>query len=231
MNELLLVLLSTTTFAVLSYGFLIGIRHAAEADHLAAVSTIIAREKSIFSSATVGAIWGLGHTISLLIAGALVLLLNIQISATTERILEFCVGVTLTLLGFNALRKMIQGQTLDLDRHSHADHLLGDDHKRLKFSSKPLIVGIIHGLAGSAALMLIVIPLIDSALFGMIYLVVFGVGSIAGMAIMTMLVSLPFQYAISRSQLTQRVLQSITVVASSALGLWIVFRNLFQPSA
>src|SRR5690349_1766172 len=107
MGELLL-FSGATSFAILGFGFLLGLKHATEADHLAAVSTIVAERKSLWSSAFIGGIWGLGHTISLFLAGVFVLVLNFQISENTERILEFCVGVMLTLLGLNVLRKLLK---------------------------------------------------------------------------------------------------------------------------
>src|SRR3982751_1807035 len=90
---------TASTLAILGFGFLLGLKHATEADHLAAVSTIVAERKSLWSSMFIGGLWGLGHTISLFLAGVFVLLLNFQISERTERSLEFCVGIMLTLLG------------------------------------------------------------------------------------------------------------------------------------
>lgn len=99
MNQLAFLLAVTPTFAILGLGFLLGLKHATEADHLAAVSTMVARRRSLWSSALTGGLWGLGHTISLFVAGIAVLLLNFQISEVTERWLELCVGIMLTLLG------------------------------------------------------------------------------------------------------------------------------------
>ena len=103
MFELITPLLSVTTPWILSLGFLLGLKHAVEADHLAAVSTIVTERKSLFGSAVVGGLWGLGHTISLVVAGILVLLLNFQISEQTERFLEFCVGVMLFPVSYTHL--------------------------------------------------------------------------------------------------------------------------------
>ena len=99
MNEVLLLFSTASTFGILGLGFAIGLKHATEADHLAAVSTIVSERKSLWSSAFVGGIWGVGHTVSLFIAGVFVLLLNFQISEQTERILEFGVGIMLLLWG------------------------------------------------------------------------------------------------------------------------------------
>ena len=86
-------------------GFLLGLQHAVEADHLAAVSTIVSEKKSLWSASIVGGLWGLGHTLSLLLAGGLVIFFKLQISETTEARLEAIVGIMLVILGINALRK------------------------------------------------------------------------------------------------------------------------------
>lgn len=99
MSDFLLFFTATTTFATLALGFLLGLKHATEADHLAAVSTIVTERRSLFASALVGGLWGLGHTISLFVAGIFVLLLNFEISEKTEMALEFCVGIMLFCLG------------------------------------------------------------------------------------------------------------------------------------
>lgn len=227
-----------STAAVLSFGFLIGLKHATEADHLAAVSTIVTQQKGILRSAGIGAVWGLGHTVSLFAAGILVLLLDFSISPAVEKTLEFAVGVMLAILGLNVLRKLLRGGELHIHEHSHGGHshlhLHSHPHQHdaghspSRFSPKALIVGMVHGLAGSAALMLMVIPIIDSKLVGLLYIILFGIGSIAGMAIMTFLVGLPFQVARVRSQRFVQVLQATAGAVSLGLGLWIAYSNIFH---
>ena len=121
MNEILFLFSTASTFGILGFGFLIGLKHATEADHLAAVSTIVSERKSLWSSAFIGGLWGLGHTISLFIAGVFVLLLNFQISEQIERILEFGVGVMLLLLGLNVIRKLFQGGKIHFHTHEHGE--------------------------------------------------------------------------------------------------------------
>jgi sulfite exporter TauE/SafE len=234
MSEILL--FSTSAAAVLGVGFLIGLKHATEADHLAAVSTIVSERKSLLSSMFIGGIWGLGHTISLVIAGVFVLLLDFQISERTERMLEFCVGVMLVLLGLNVLRKIIQGETLHFHAHEHGarqhihPHLhepgAADEpntHHGFSFSPRALIIGMIHGLAGSAALMLLVIPTIDSRPLGLLYIIIFGVGSIGGMMLMSLLVGLPFSLTALRFNRFNYLLQSVAGLVSIGLGLLIIY--------
>lgn len=237
MSEFLL-FSTVSTAAVLGFGFLIGLKHATEADHLAAVSTIVSERKSIWSSMFIGGIWGLGHTISLVVAGIFVLLLNFQISEHTERILEFCVGVMLVLLGLNVLRKLIQGATIHFHQHEHAGHKHVHPHLHepaeakekhthhgFSFSPRALIIGMVHGLAGSAALMLLVIPTIESRPLGLLYIVVFGVGSIAGMMLMSFLVGLPFHLTAAKFNRFNYILQGVAGLVSIGLGLLIIYEK------
>lgn len=227
-----------STAVVLGYGFFFGLKHATEADHLAAVSTIVSERKSLLSSMLIGGIWGLGHTISLVIAGVFVLLLNFQISEQNERMLEFCVGVMLVLLGLNVLRKLVRGGTFHFHAHEHGArqhvhphlHEPGKkdephSHHGFSFSPRPLIIGMVHGLAGSAALMLVVIPTIDSRPLGLLYITVFGIGSIGGMMLMSLLVGLPFFLTALRFNRFNYLLQSIAGLISVGLGLFIIYEK------
>lgn len=227
--------------AVLGLGFLLGLKHATEADHLAAVSTIAAERKSLWSSALVGGLWGLGHTISLTVAGILVLLLNFEISERTETVLEFCVGIMLTLLGLNVLKKIVKGGDLHFHPHEHGEHAhvhphiheagrSDGPHTHHGFSMGPraLLIGMVHGMAGSAALMLLVIPTIQSKAIGMLYIVIFGVGSIGGMIIMSFLVGLPFTLSALRFNRFNRLLQGTAGLISIGLGLMIVYEKGFS---
>lgn len=238
MSEILLLFSAGSTIGVLSLGFFLGLKHATEADHLAAVSTIVSERKSLWSSAIVGGIWGLGHTISLFLAGIFVLLLNFQISERNERILEFCVGIMLTLLGLNVLRKLLKGGKLHFHTHEHGErehthphihaHATADEknsHHGFKFSPRALFIGMVHGLAGSAALMLLVIPTIQSQFLGLIYIVIFGVGSIGGMMLMSFLVGLPFHLTASRFNRFNYILQSVAGFVSIAIGLMIIYEK------
>jgi sulfite exporter TauE/SafE len=234
----MLLFYATPVLAILSFGFLLGLKHATEADHLAAVSTIVSERKSLLGSAFVGGIWGLGHTISLFIAGVFVLFLNFQISEQTERILEFAVGVMLFLLGANVLRKLLKGAYLHFHEHEHGErrhahphiHSTADEphtHHGLRFSPRALVVGMIHGLAGSAALMLALIPTIESRAVGLLYISIFGVGSIGGMMLMSFLVSLPFRLTAQKFNRLNYILQSVAGLLSVGLGLFIVYQKGF----
>ena len=234
MFEIPLLFSATPVLGILTFGFLLGLKHATEADHLAAVSTIVSERKSLLGSALIGGVWGLGHTISLFVAGVMVLFLNFQISERAERILEFSVGVMLFLLGANVLRKLLKGARLHFHEHKHGErkhahphiHSTADEphtHHGLRFSPRALIVGMIHGLAGSAALMLVLIPTIESRAVGLLYILVFGVGSIGGMILMSFLVSLPFRLTAQKFNRLNYILQSVAGLLSVGLGLFIVY--------
>jgi ABC-type nickel/cobalt efflux system permease component RcnA len=241
MSQSLILFSATSTFAVLGLGFLLGLKHATEADHLAAVSTIAAGRKSLWGSALVGGLWGLGHTISLVAAGILVLFLNVEISERAETALEFAVGIMLTLLGLNVLKKIVNGARVHLHKHEHGPHAHAHPHIHetgaahephthhgLSLSPRALIVGMIHGMAGSAALMLLVIPTIESKAVGVLYIIIFGIGSIGGMMIMSFLVGLPFTLTALRFDRFNRLLQAAAGMISVGLGLWIVYERGFE---
>ena len=242
-NELLLQT-PVSTAAILGFGFLIGLKHATEADHLAAVSTMVSERRSLWSSAIVGGLWGLGHTISLFAAGILVLVLDFQISEQMERWLEFGVGVMLTLLGINVIRKIITGGTVHLHTHEHGGHKHVHphvhDHAEVEHpeiahsktqSPKALLIGLVHGLAGSAGLMLVMIPTIPSKTVGLVYILVFGLGSIGGMMLMSLLVGLPFHFTALRFGKLNNVLQGIAGAVSVGLGLYIIWEKGFAGAA
>jgi sulfite exporter TauE/SafE len=232
--------METSTLVVLALGFFLGLKHAVEADHIAAVSTIVSERKSLWGSALIGGIWGLGHTISLAGAGFLVLLLNFEISEKTERVLEIGVGVMLLFLGLNVFRRIARGGKLHFHSHGHGAgkhvhphiHELEtldekDSHHGLKFSPRALLIGMVHGLAGSAAVMILVVPTIDSRPVGILYIVIFGIGSIGGMMLMSFLVGLPFHLTGSRFKRFDNFLQGGAGLVSVVVGLTIIYGKAF----
>jgi sulfite exporter TauE/SafE len=188
----------------LALGFVLGLKHALDADHLVAVSTIVGREKSVWKSSVVGAVWGMGHTASLFVAAVGVILLKLTISARASLTLEFGVGLMLILLGLDLLRRVLKGE-ISIHSHSHDGeegerlHLhagLPDLHRSHNAVGKrPFFVGLVHGLAGSAALMLFVLTTITNPWIGLVYVLVFGGGTIGGMLVMSAVIGLPFALA------------------------------------
>jgi ABC-type nickel/cobalt efflux system permease component RcnA len=223
--------------SALVFGLAFGLRHAVEADHLAAVSTIISERKGLLRSSLVGGLWGVGHTLALLLAGMAVLLLNVRIGERAALSLEFIVALMLIALGANSLRRLLSGGRLHLHSHRHGRHAhshphLHDDeeeatrgsHHRLRLGVRPLIVGMIHGLAGSAALMLLVLSTVDSQAAGFAFIAVFGLGSIGGMMAMSALLGLPMQLTAGRYVRTHLAIQGLAAVFSLGLGLMMAYQ-------
>lgn len=226
-----------TTFSILAFGFVLGLRHATEADHLAAVSTIVSERKSLFSASIIGGMWGVGHTISLFVVGLIVILAKLQISESLEAKLEAVVGVMLVLLGANALRKLLQSKTIHAHSHDHDGHPHTHIHTHVdekaeashhRFSPRSVIVGMIHGLAGSGALMFIILPLISSPIVAMVYILVFGIGSIGGMMVMSFLIGLPFHFTADRFDLLNKGIRLSSGLFSIGLGAYLVYEKLLQ---
>lgn len=241
MLEILSFIFAASSAWILTLGFLLGLKHATEADHLAAVSTIVSERKNVFSSAIIGGLWGLGHTISLLAAGIFVLLLDFHISERMEQALEFCVGVMLVFLGANVLRKILQGGELHFHAHAHGEHKHAHPHIHesetkdaphthhgLSFNPRALLVGMVHGLAGSAALMLLIVQTIESKAIGLFYIIIFGIGSVGGMMLMSFLVGLPFHLTVFRLNRFNVFLRGAAGLFSVGLGLFIVYDKGFS---
>lgn len=223
-----------SVLSVLLIGFVLGLTHAVEADHLAAVSAIVSEKKNLFTSAIIGGFWGLGHTISLFVVGALVIFLKLQISEETEAKLEAIVGGMLILLGINALRKIFTAKEVHAHSHEHGGHAhthlhLHKDEKEKwhhRFSPRSVIIGMIHGLAGSAGLMLIVIPSIASPTVALFYILIFGVGSIAGMMLMSLLIGLPFHFTANKFNFLNKGIRICAGLFSLFWGIKLVYEKL-----
>jgi hypothetical protein len=208
--------------SVVALGFVLGLRHAIEADHVAAISTIVTERRSLLSSSLVGALWGFGHTLALLIAGVGVLLLRYQLTDRMARVFELCVGIMLVLLGANVLRTLVRRGA----SHTH-DHtaVAPRSHANLWLVSRPLLVGMVHGLAGSAPLLLLTLTVISSPLAAFSYIAVFGVGSMMGMTIMSLLVGVPARLTVEHFARTHFALRGLCGSFSVGLGLFIVYEN------
>jgi len=208
--------------SLLMLGFVLGLRHAIEADHLAAISTIVTERRSLLSSLLVGASWGLGHTLALLLASVGVLLLRYQLTDRMARALELCVGMMLVLLGANVLRTLVHRAA----RRSH-DHAAVVSHSDSEawLVARPLLVGMVHGLAGSAPLLLVTLAVVSSPLAALLYISVFGVGSMMGMVIMSLLLSVPAHLTVEHFARTHLALRGLSGLFSVTLGLVIMYEN------
>jgi len=235
---------SITTTSALAFGFVLGLRHAVEADHLAAVSAIVSERRSVLGASLLGGLWGVGHTLSLVAAAAAVILFDVRVSGRAALMLEACVGVMLVALGANALRKLARGGRLHLHFHrhgarEHAHPHIHDEaelarehgaagktahtHHGLRFDARTLLVGMVHGLAGSAALMLLVVSTVESRLAGLLYAAVFGVGSAGGMMLMGALVSLPMRLTAARFGRANTLIRGAAGLFSLGLGLVMIY--------
>jgi high-affinity nickel-transport protein len=260
-----------TLLTLIAVGFFLGMRHATDADHVLAISTIVSRERSLRSAAAIGALWGLGHGVTVAIVGCLVILFGVVIPPRIGLAMEFAVGVMLVLLGLFTLaavaRQAREALALHLmhgsahGAHTHADaaghmhvHTHGDyvhshphghgegahgHHEqstpqawldrhfgRLGFYQivRPLVVGIVHGLAGSAAVALLVLTAIRDPLWGLAYLVVFGAGTIAGMMLITVVIAVPFTVGATRLPLVSAGVRVAAGVLSLGFGLFLMYQ-------
>ena len=234
--------------ALLGLGLVFGLKHATEVDHVVAVSTIVSEQRKLWRSALVGGLWGVGHTASLMVVGVFVLVFRIAVPLPVARWLEFGVALMIIGLGILALRRVLRRRAdVHLHRHSHDGqshvhihfHEHGTEHASVAASSsaptphthtvsgigfKPLLVGAMHGLAGSAALTLLVLTQIRSVSLGLIYLAVFGVGSTFGMLLMSGLIGLPFAFSGRRLTTLNYSLQTIAGSVSIVFGLWYAYQ-------
>ena len=214
----------------LALGFALGLKHALDADHLVAVSTIVGRAQSLWKSAWVGVIWGMGHTASLFVAAVAVILLRVTISPTVALSMEFCVGLMLIVLGADLMWRVWTGK---IAVHSHAHEHGGHEHVHMHVHTpvtdhaahhgvgkRPFVVGLVHGMAGSAALMLFVLSTIDNPWVGLLYVAIFGLGTIGGMLVMSALIGLPFAVASRRLSGLVGRLQLAVGIGSFAFGVF-----------
>ena len=221
---------SITVVSILAYSLVFGLKHALEPDHLAAVSTIAVEHKSLIGSSLVGAVWGLGHTLSLLLAGLVVILLGFDLREEYLTPVEVVVALMLIGLGARALWNLwrerggsVSAEQKEALNHPHANH----DHSRgvwERIGVRPLLIGMVHGLAGSAALLLLLIPVIPSTVLKIVYILVFGAGSIAGMIIMSCMVGLPTRLMAERFLKVSLAVRALAGLFSLGFGIWLLQR-------
>lgn len=219
---------------MLGLGLLLGMRHALDADHIVAVSTLLARRPDLRRSGFIGLCWGCGHTATLLLIGVAVLALKITIPDSVARACEFLVGLMLVVLGIALARSLYREQwhlhahEHDGARHVHLhSHRLGEEHAHRhgwRESLPPLAVGMVHGLAGSAALMLLVLSTARTIWEGTVYILLFGLGSILGMVALGVLISLPFLFSASWGRYGRVAVQGLASLGSVSFGLAILLR-------
>jgi high-affinity nickel permease len=219
---------------IMGLGFVLGLRHALDADHIAAVSTVLAERPSLRASGVVGLFWGLGHTLMLLLVGICVLALRVTIPESLAAAFEFCVGLMLVVLGLSLARRLYR-EEWHVHPHEHGGrrhlhlhrHALQEDHAHahwLQEARRPLFIGMAHGLAGSAALLLIVVSAAGTVLQGIGYILIFGIGSIIGMMAVGTAISLPFVLSLSIGRGAFIAVQGLASLGSIGLGLLLMWR-------
>ena len=249
----------TQMLALAGFGFLLGMRHATDADHVIAVTTILNRSRRFADTTLIGALWGLGHTITVVIVGVLIIAFNVVIPPPVGLGMEFAVALMLIALGIlnltGGLRAITERLTPPAPLHGHAHehqhthedapethahghahlhghgtdpHLGGPAGVVATFGwyqlARPVVVGLVHGLAGSAAVALLVLATIQDTGTALAYLVIFCLGVAAGMAVLTTVIGLPFWVARSRSVQINRWLTIGSGILSLAFGLYLAYQ-------
>jgi len=255
----------TSALVILGIGFFLGMRHATDPDHVVAVSTIVSREKSVPRAGWIGVLWGVGHTITILVVGAAIILFDFVIPPRLGLALEFSVALMLILLGvlnLTGAMKWISHElspthpdlpssrigahshlhfhdgTIHVHPHTHDDnaqhhtkevdppHWLASPFVKLGWfhSLRPLLIGIVHGLAGSAAVALLVLGTIHDARWAIFYLLLFGIGTIAGMMLITLAFAVPVTVAGNRFAWISRTVVTGTGVLSLVFGLIVAYQ-------
>jgi len=229
--------------SVLFLGLLIGMQHALEADHMAAVSSIAARQSSIKRIVFHGAVWGIGHTLALMGFAGSVLALGLKIGEQMAGVLEFGVGAMLVVLGGHVLYRLHRdrihfhlhkhGGTRHFHAHSHAGERVEHDPSRHNHQHRQglplrtLLVGVIHGMAGSAALLILTTAVQTSVVGGLIYVLIFGIGSILGMAALSIVIAVPFAYSAKYLNCANSGLQLAVGTTTMLLGGLVMWRHGF----
>lgn len=227
-------MLDSHGLTVMGLGFVLGLRHALDADHIVAVSTVLAERPSLRASSVVGFFWGLGHTLMLLLVGVCVLALRVSIPEFLATVFEFFIGIMLIMLGLSLARRLYrEGWHLHAhehggQRHSHLHrHARHQGHAHAHWfqeARRPLLIGMAHGLAGSAALLLIIVSAAATFAQGVGYILVFGVGSIMGMIAVGTAISLPFVLSLSIGRGAFIAVQGLASLGSIGLGLLMMWR-------
>ena len=247
-----------TLLTLISAGFFLGMWHATDADHVVAVSTIVARERSVKGAARIGMMWGLGHTLTIAAVGGAIILFSLAIPKSLENAAEVGVGVMLILLGLlnlsgfsrwlrSGVGPAVPAQGLHAHIHSHGDflhtHVHGHsvqghghdsndtplgwlDAKLSRFAPyqwvRPVVIGVVHGLAGSAAVALMVLAAVRDPWWGLAYLLLFGLGTIAGMMLITSALAAPLAFGMLRFPSFGTHLRMVSGLASVGFGIFLI---------
>jgi len=252
-------------FGIALLGLLLGMRHATDPDHVIAVTTILSRERRLMTAARIGIVWGFGHTITVLVVGAAIIVFKIAIPTRLGLAMEFAVAVVLILLGVGAAASLMRkfsartrgswldsddlfvhvhshthGDTAhshphvhvgvgeDVDDRTHHDHRIAADKIPAFWTRRPLLksfgVGLVHGLAGSTAIALLILSAIPQPIWATLYLVIFCVGTIIGMGLITVAIATPFVVASRRVSWLHQGLVTGSGLLSFGFGLFLAYQ-------
>jgi high-affinity nickel-transport protein len=250
-----------TLLSLVTVGFFLGMRHATDPDHVIAIATIVSRQRSIRGAALIGVVWGIGHSVTILLVGGGIILFSVTIPPRLGLTMELIVGVILVLLGIMNLSGILQwirdvvgpgDSPVHSHTHAHGDyahrHVHGHapgrgavehghreedttqawlDQRLGRLDAyqaiRPLIVGIVHGLAGSAAVALLVLTTVRDPAWATAYLVFFAVGTVAGMMLITAAIAAPFAYSAARVGRFNRHLRIASGLLSVVFGLFLIY--------
>ncbi len=250
--------------SILAVGFFLGMRHATDPDHVIAVTTIVSNQRNSMRAALIGAFWGVGHTLTIFVVGAGIILFNLVIPVRVGLSMELCVAVMLIVLGLmnitGFLRSMPAGsiysevgdKVTHSHPHSHGDYIHSHPHAHQPEAHphapnqtplgwldrmfgrvgvyqylRPFVVGVVHGLAGSAAVALLVLTTIRNMNWAIAYLLIFGVGTIAGMMLITMSIASAFTMVGKGRQKFSHRLALASGLLSLAFGLLVAYQICF----
>lgn len=216
-----------TLLAILALGFCLGMRHATDSDHVLAVSAIVSRARSPQSALRVGALWGLGHTITILIVGGSIVLFGWVIPPRLGLSMEMSVAVMLIVLGvinLSGTLSRIERAARDPQAQVSGAAQSHSPHVHVRGSLRPLVVGFVHGLAGSAAVALLVLATLKTASMALLYLGIFALGTVAGMMLLTVLMALPISALSKRFPNAESLVARVTGLASIAFGLFLAYQ-------
>ncbi|MGM0876380.1 MAG: urease accessory protein UreH [Bacillota bacterium] len=200
--------------SILFLGFILGIKHSIEPDHIIAVATIASKSKKLWRSTLAGVFWGIGHTITLFIVGMILILMKDEISDKWTMSLEFLVGIMLVYLGISSM--------FFYKKYSNLQEQGTRDWEKASFL-KSILIGSIHGIAGSAAMVLLTMSTVTTVWEGAVYILVFGIGTIVGMLCFTTIIGIPFVMSTNKSIGLNRVLTKLAGTVSFVFGIYYMY--------
>jgi len=222
---------------ILVLGFVLGVRHATDPDHVVAVTTIVAKQRAVAKAGLIGALWGLGHTVTIFVVGASIILFGVTIPPRVGLSMEFAVAFMLILLGILNLTgtlRQLQERFLGNSFSLRADGTQRTENGVRAVGTlgaynvlRPLIIGIVHGLAGSAAIALLVMTTIRDPWWAIAYLLLFGSGTVAGMMVITALIAIPIVWSQGKLSSWNHGITVVSGLISLSFGFFLTYQIAF----